>query len=147
MNKEAYKVLDYARRYDPKCGVPKRQDVKVDDRQAQPDESLVKMIYSPDPVSGLPTGDLSFWVSDKVNPQVKEFILSRLMQDVSKAANAKLPDGISDEDALSMSRLPGERMDAYVERLNDQISKTLWLNDQARKSVPDGSQEPSVPSE
>lgn len=147
MNKNSFIGLDYARRYDASCGVPKRQVLQSDERQVKPEDSLISIIYSPDPISGLPTGDLNFWVSDKVNPQIKDFILSRLMQDTSSAVNAKLPDGISDADAFALSRHSGESVSQYVERLNGEINRTLWLNEQTKRSVSSESEGTSVPSE
>lgn len=147
MNKKSYISLDFARRYDPALGVEKREVQKVDDKTSKPSDSLIRLIYSPDPVTKLPTGDLSYWVSDKVNPQIKEFILNNLMTDTTPSASRSLPDGISDDDAFELSRHFGESVNDYVDRLNTQINDTLWLNDQRRKSVSSESNGTTVANE
>lgn len=41
---------------------------------------LIDVIYAPDPVSGLPTGDFAQFMSDKTDPAVRAYIQQALLQ-------------------------------------------------------------------
>ena len=69
-------------------------------------DSFLKIVYSPDSKTGLPTGDLSYLVSDKANPEVKQWILDNLMIDVGSSALPSAPKGLSDDDIMALSRDP-----------------------------------------
>lgn len=80
---------------------------------------MLSVIYAIDERTNLPTGDLAYYVSDKVNPQIKEFILRNLLMDVSSAANETFDSKyISDDLALDLMRQPNETPDEYRMRLN-----------------------------
>lgn len=81
------------------------------------EDSLLRLIYSRDARTGLPVGDLTYYVSDKANPEVKAFILQNLMQDVSAAANPTIPKDIPEELAMDLMRNSDESYDQYVSRL------------------------------
>lgn len=81
------------------------------------EDSLLRLIYSRDARTGLPVGDLTYYVSDKANPEVKAFILQNLMQDVSSAANPTIPKDIPEELAMDLMRTQDESYDQYVNRL------------------------------
>lgn len=144
MKKENYKSFDYARRYDPvrsKCPV---QEVNVDEENVVPKDSLLHTIYAPDPRTGLPTGDITYMVSDKVNPQVKQFILDNLMMDTSSAKTPSVPDGISDDALFELSRGHNESLADYVGRLNKEVDTFKFIQE---KYVSTRSKEASVSSE
>lgn len=76
-----------------------------------PQDALLSVIYAIDERTNLPTGDLAYYVSDKVNPQIKEFILRNLLMDVSSAANETFDSKyISDDLALDLMRQPNETL-------------------------------------
>ena len=52
------------------------------EKNISPTDVLIKEIYAPDPRTGLPTGDIGYFVSDKGNPEIKQFILEQLFMDV-----------------------------------------------------------------
>lgn len=120
-------------------------------------DSFIRLVYAPDPVSGLPTGDLSYLVSDKANPEVKQWILDNIMIDVSSAKLPAAPDGLSDEDIISLSRDPREDVRSYMERVNKYARNNEDLYERMvaavreqsgeKQSVSDQSQETSVSSE
>lgn len=80
-------------------------------------ESLLKVIYSVDS-SGLPTGDLKYYVSPKANAEVKKWILDNLMFDTSSAQNVKIPDGLDSDTAFALQRCSGESVEQYADRIN-----------------------------
>lgn len=106
-------------------------------------DSFIRLVYSSDPVSGLPTGDLSYLVSDKANPEVKQWILDNIMIDLSSAKIPAAPDGLSDEDIISLSRDPREDIRSYLDRVNKYAKDNAQLYERmvsvARESMGTGS--------
>lgn len=89
----------------------------IQDRH-DPAESFLKIVYALDPVTKLPTGDLNYLVSDKVNPEVKKWVLDNIMFDVSSAAMPAAPAGLSDDDIVALARDPKETPQDYMNRVN-----------------------------
>ena len=147
MKKDAYTRFDYARRITEKDFEPRVREKEVVEKAESPQDSLLSIVYGIDERTGLPTGDLSYLVSDKANPQVKEFILSNLMKDVSSAQNVAAKYNLSDDDILALSRNTGESVQAYADRLNASIQRDKWMIDQYKQNVPSKPKETSVPSE
>lgn len=102
-------------------------------------DSLLSIIYAPDGRTGLPTGDLNYYVSDKANEDVKAFILKNLMLDVSSARNIPNPSGLSDDALLELSIGSNESVDEYVQRLSREIDTFKFFQEQIKKQ--------NVPSE
>lgn len=100
-----------------------------------PQDSLLRLVYTLDERTLCPTGDLQYFVNPKANPEVKKFILDNLLMDVSSSAKPALPDGLSDDDIFALSRQNGESLDAYVERMNTEVKRAQWVNDEYKKSV------------
>lgn len=130
MKRDSYKLFDFSRRYDNDVTEDMTKVVSnlpvVDEDNDKPRDSLLRIIYTPDARTGLPTGDLGYLVSDKANPQVKQFILDNLMQDVSSAVTPSA-QGLSDDDILALSRNVGESVEAYAARLNQSIERDRWF--------------------
>lgn len=120
-------------------------------------DSFLKIVFAPDPVTGLPTGDLSYLVSDKANPEVKQWILDNLMLDVSSAKLPSAPNGLSDDDIIALSRDPRETVQDYMNRVNryaknneelyGRMVSSLQEQSRQKQSVSDQPQETSVSSE
>lgn len=131
MKRDCYSLYDYARRLTDKDGEEKREKEPDVDPQPDPKDSLLSLVYAVDERTQLPTGDLQYLVSDKANPQVKQFILDNLMQDVSAAQNVSAKYNLSDDDILALSRNQGESIQEYADRLNASIEKDRWMIEQA----------------
>lgn len=56
-------------------------------------DQLLDIIYSVDPFTRLPKNDISVYLSDKVDPSIRDFISSQLLQPVPKS------EGVRDEDS------------------------------------------------
>lgn len=147
MKKDCYSLYDFARRILPEDGKELREVVEDSEDSKNPADSLLMLVYKPDERTGLPTGDLHYLVSDKANPQVKQFILDNLMQDVSAAANVPAKYGLSDDDILALSRNMGESAADYAERLNQSIAKDKWMIEQAKKNVSSKPEQSAVSTE
>lgn len=149
MKKDSYKRFDYARNYDSSLSNPEKpSSVTVDELEQNPKDTLLSVIYAPDVRTGLPTGDIQYYVSDKANPDVKQFILQNLMMDVSSAKNITNPSGLSDDALLELSRNSNETPDQYISRLGHEIDTFKFFQEQIiKKNVSPGSKESSVSAE
>lgn len=83
-----------------------------------PDDVFLKIVYSIDERTKLPKGDLQYLVSDKVNPEVKQWILEHLLIDMSSAAFHSSVKGLSDDDIAALAMQPTETVQDYCARVN-----------------------------
>lgn len=119
-------------------------------------DSFIRLVYALDE-HRVPTGDLAYMVSDKANPEVKQWVLQNLLMDVSAAASVAAPEGVSDDDILALSRDPRESSQDYMNRVNDFARNNLDLYERlarsskesldSRKNVPIEPELSPVPSE
>ena len=144
MKKDSYKRIDAFRRIEDSDFVEKKIDFSDVEESKSPSDSLLKLVYERDERTGLPMGDLQYLVSDKANPQVKEFILQNLMQDVSSAKNVVAKFDLSDDDILALSRNPNESVQDYAARLNSSIERDRWILNQYKTDVQSKSESSSV---
>lgn len=107
------------------------------------DDAILNAIYSIDPISNKPTGDISAYMSDKTSIDVKSFIMQNLMQDNSSFANPAAPASLSEDDVLFLSRRTGESRDAYINRVAEFGKANQDIVDNARRNVPKADSEPS----
>lgn len=91
-------------------------------------DRLLDLIFSVDPITGLPSGDLALYLSPNSNPDVRSFIESTLMLENTTDSNGlSIPDSvvnklrsvISDDDIANFSRNHGETRDEYALRLHN----------------------------
>lgn len=150
MRKDAYKRIDALSNFNDelieKLSAPVESE-KVEESFLKPADSLLSLVYKRDERTGLPTGDLNYLVSDKANPEVKQFILDNLMQDVSAAKNVTAPSGLSDDDVLALSRNVGESVADYAARLNQSIDRDTWILSKYKENVQSKSTKSTVPAE
>lgn len=146
MKKDSYKRFDYARFYDPSLSNPDKSSVMTSvEVDMKPKDTLLSVIYAPDERTGLPTGDIQYFVSDKANPDVKQFILQNLMMDVSSVKNVTNPSGLSDDALLELSRNSNETPEQYISRLGHEIDTFKFFQEQMKmKDVSLESTESSV---
>ena len=83
-----------------------------------PDDVFLKIVYSIDERTRCPKGDLQYLVSDKVNPEVKQWILEHLLLDMSAAAFHSSVKGLSDDDIAALAMQPTETVQDYCSRVN-----------------------------
>ena len=149
MRKEDYKGFAFANsfeNYDMNAPIVSIDENFVSENH-DPQDSLLKLIYSLDERTLCPTGDLHYYVNSKANPEVKNFILDNLLMDVSGAAKPALPDGLSDDDILALSRQCGESLESYVNRMNSEIDRAKWINDEYKKSLISSDKDSELDSE
>lgn len=80
-----------------------------------PLKQILDEIFSVDPVSGFPKGDIQYFLSKDGNPEVKAWLESNLLQPMRE--NKQLPDGTTDDLIAEMSRKSGEDTSSYAARL------------------------------
>lgn len=109
---------------------PENVDVKVD-----ASEQILDVIFGVNPFSGLPENDVALYLSDKVDPAIKEFIASQLLQ-----PNPEVK-GVPDEQAdilFDLIRQPEESQTDYAVRVRGIIES----DQQYLSQVPASRQEP-----
>lgn len=90
-------------------------EVKKSDNQDSK-ENLFNQIYSVNPLTNLPQGDIAVFMNANTSPQVRDFIVNELMRpDGTEKATSF--DGLSDDELYSLSRQHGEDIQAYKLRM------------------------------
>ena len=120
------KFLNFASRLTPQVDTfsesvsDDRYDVHLSDNQ------LLDYIFGLDPVTQLPVGDLSIYLGDKANPEVRQFIELNLLQERSDEKGLfSFPDEvvnkyksvITDDDIVAFTRNHGETREEYADRM------------------------------
>lgn len=91
----------------------------VDPEYVAPDsdiDRIVKEIFAVDPVSGLPKGDLAYYLSPDGNPQVKLWLERNLLQPRAKSVGSSV-EGVTDDLLVEYARKQGESVSDYSLRL------------------------------
>ena len=138
MRQEDYKGFSFVKDFEKEYTInPKVVEVDPDYKpdEKDPSDALFALVYAIDERTKCPSGDLTYYVNPKANPEIKKFILDNLMMDVSSAARPSAPVDMSDDDILALSRKYDESLDDYVSRLNNEVERTKWLNDEYKKSL------------
>lgn len=73
-------------------------------------------IFSVDPETGLPKGDIQYWLSSEGNPQIKQWLENNLLKPRAISSGTSI-EGVTDDLIVEMSRKPGESADDYTCRL------------------------------
>lgn len=100
-------------------GVDIDNPIKLVDPEPDFEDSNLKQvldeIFAVDPISGLPKGDIQYWLSNDGNPQVKQWLEANLLQPrVVSGSNVK---DVTDDVIAEMSRRPDESVSDYESRL------------------------------
>lgn len=85
----------------------------LDDSQMK---RVLDEIFAVDPESGLPKGDIQYWLSSEGNPQIKQWLENNLLKPRSKSSGTSI-EGVTDDMIVEMSRKAGESADEYSTRL------------------------------
>lgn len=86
----------------------------LDDSQLK---RVLDEIFAVDPVSGLPKGDIQYWLSKEGNPQIKQWLENNLLKPRVKNSGSSI-EGVTDDMIVEMSRKAGESAEAYSARLS-----------------------------
>lgn len=87
--------------------------VPVDDDM----QRILREIYSVDEFTGVPKGDLAYYLSPDGNPQIKDWLVSNLLQPRVAQSGTSLED-VTDDMLAEFARGSDESVDQYRERLS-----------------------------
>ena len=81
-------------------------------------QRILREIYSVDENTGLPQGDLAYYLSPDGNPQVKEWLVNNLLKPRAIVQGSSV-DGVTDDMLAEYAKGRDESVDAYRQRLSD----------------------------
>lgn len=80
-------------------------------------ERLFMTIYSVNPRTLLPDGDIAMFMSDNTAPEIRDYISKNLMQDYGAQVDGAKYDGIDDDTLAIYTRNQGETLQDYRDRM------------------------------
>lgn len=92
-------------------------------------QMILDEIFAVDPISGVPRGDIAYYLSPNGNPQVREWIINNLLQPRSSQSGSSI-DGLTDDLIVECSRRENEDIESYAARLSS-------IRDEANKNIED----------
>lgn len=96
--------------------------VSVDDDMHR----ILREIFTVDELTGVPKGDLAYYLSPDGNPQVKDWLVSNLLQPRAVKQGTSI-EGVTDDMLAEFVKGRDESVDAYRERLsgiyNDSVAE------------------------
>lgn len=100
-------------------GVGSNEPIDIEEKEYVPDESeimnVLKEIFSVDPVSGAPLGDIAYFLSPNGNPTIKTWLTNNLLK--PRYGVQMRDDNITDDMLVEFSRNADESIDDYAVRL------------------------------
>lgn len=115
MNKELYKNMSCIMAKDnDNCLIPDEPYVEDNSEIA----CVLRQIYAVDEKSGLPQGEVAYFLSPDGNPQIKEWLLNNLLKARGSSVGPNT-EGVTDDMLVEFSRQPNESIDSYRQRIYD----------------------------
>lgn len=78
-------------------------------------KNVLDEIFSVDPVSGFPKGDIQYYLSADGNPLVKQWLETHLLK--PRQISGQSMQGVTDDMIVEFSRVKGESIEDYQARL------------------------------
>lgn len=106
------------------CTFPDSEDYVCSEYSEKSDlnNSLFDLVFSVDPRSNLPVGDVAMYMSENTSPDVKRFIELNLHNPVDSGVSASGDfSSLSDDDIISMTRDKNESISSYRNRMIEYI--------------------------
>lgn len=119
---------------------PAPEFVRPDVENVDPQRSLFDIVFSVDPVTGLPEGDVAMFLNKNVNPDIKRFIELNLHSPVTVSGDAAGDfSGLSDDDILQFTRGNDESYSSYRSRVYDSLmaDRAKYLHDKKSQQKSD----------
>lgn len=97
-------------------------DVYEEKEEEKPDqlpksEQLFDLIFSVNPRTKLPDGDIAMFMNDNTSPEVREFIRQNLMSDNGLETDGAKYNGLDDDTIALYTRNQGESLSQYRDRM------------------------------
>lgn len=112
MNKELYKKMSICPGKEESYYAPDEEFVAENSEF----QNILKEIFAVDERSGLPRGDIAYYLSADGNPQVKQWLMSNLLAARGSSVGSSV-DGVTDDMLEEFSRQPNETLSAYRQRV------------------------------
>lgn len=80
-------------------------------------DTILNEIFAVDPISGLPKGDIAYYLTSDANSQVRDWIKNNLLIPRSVLSGAD-PSKVSDDLIAECARQDGENLESYASRLS-----------------------------
>ena len=93
---------------------------------------LLDVIYAPDPFTGLPQSDIAVYLSDKVDPAIREFVASQLM---TPNPNPQGVDDANSDILYDLVRQDGESVSDYAVRVREMVAQDSLIREKESKVV------------
>lgn len=100
-------------------GSPCVVDIEEVEIKNDAENQLLDVIYAPDPFTRLPQSDVAVYLSDKVDPAIREFVASQLM---TPHPDVKGVDDANSDILFDLVRQDGESTVDYANRINQIIA-------------------------
>lgn len=94
------------------------------------ENQLLDVIYAPDPLTGLPQSDVAVYLSDKVDPAIREFVASQLM---SPNPNPQGVDDANSDILFDLVRQDGESVADYAVRVREIVAQDSVIREKESK--------------
>lgn len=125
-------ILNFASRQTPPSSfIPNIVSEDISDT-VKSESELLDYIFGCDPVTGHPIGDLAFYLGENTRPEIRTFIETNILKDISKSTDSPLhlPDEVinkfrsdlSDDDIAVFSRNHNETAEEYANRMKYYLS-------------------------
>lgn len=103
------------------------------EKEVEENKSLMDIIYSRDPTTGLPVGDLALFLNDNTSLEVRQYIQQNLMTE-QNADSPSVPYDC-DIDLIPYIRQKGESRADYMERLNTIFQQEKAIEEKERETI------------
>lgn len=103
----AYRGLD-----EVPTNFPKDPDPELDESTLK---KVLDEIFTVDPDSGFPRGDIQYYMSSDGNPQVKQWLENNILK--PRMSGGQSMDGLTDDFIAEMSQRKDETIQQYTERV------------------------------
>lgn len=114
----------------PTNGMPEPPEMELDESQLK---AVLDEIFSVDPVSGFPKGDIQYYLSSEGNPQVKQWLENNLLK--PRMASSSNPEGVTDDMIAEFARKPDESYYSYASRLASIRDEAMAYMEQHKDDV------------
>lgn len=100
---------------------PQHKPVDPEDEKKSPDDIIFDEIFSVDPITLLPDGDIACFMSENTSDSVRSFISQNLLRENGSLSDTTKFEGLSDDVIAEFTRGGDETIESYRSRLVDYV--------------------------
>lgn len=104
------------------------------DIKETPLDVIFAQVFSVNPRTMLPDGDIAVFMNENTHPEVRDFIAKNLMSPNAFEADSSIVEGLTDDDIVRYSRKSGESNSDYARRLYDSVLQGLEIERKNQKN-------------